>query len=149
MLHRNETNDSSISTLWNSSNTKLHLIDAIKFNKKFTKFSDDDTEFILHACQSVLFHANETWCKKNSNSYFDLAMDSFHGAEECDLIGLYLLEKVNTITGLSNIGLYRDDGLGVIDQTSGTHRERLKKKIITAFKDIGFTITIEIGSTCR
>ena len=36
--------------------TKLHLIDAIKFSKEFTKFSDDDTELILHACQSVLFH---------------------------------------------------------------------------------------------
>ena len=74
-------------------------------------------------------------------------MGSFHGAEVCDLIGLYLLDKINTATGLSSIGLYRDDGLGVIDQTSGTHRERLKKKIIKTFKDTGFKITIEIGST--
>ena len=70
-----------------------------------------------------------------SNSYFDITMGLFHGAEICDLIGLYLLDKVNTVTGLTNIVLYRDDGLGVIDQTSGTHRERLKKKIIKAFKD--------------
>ena len=48
--------------------TKLHLVDAIKFSKTFTKFSDDDTELILHTCQSVLFQENETWCKKNSNS---------------------------------------------------------------------------------
>ena len=45
------------------------------------------------------------------------------------------------------MGLYREYGLVVIDQTSGTHRERLKKKIIKAFKDISFKITIEIRST--
>ena len=64
-------------------------------------------------------------------------MSSFHGAETPDVIGLYLLDKVNTVTGLSNIGLYRDEGLGVIDQTSRAHRERLKKKKTKAFKDIG------------
>ena len=64
----------------------------------------------------------------NSNSYFDVAMGSFHGAEICDLIGLYLLDKVNTATGLSNIALCRDDGLEVIDQTSGTHRESLRRR---------------------
>ena len=130
-----------------SSITKPYLIDAIKFSKKFTKFSDDDTELILHACQSVLFHENETWCKKNSNSYFDIVMGSFHRAEICDLNGLSFLDKVNTVTGISNIGFYRDDGHGVIDQTNGTHRVRLKKKMLKVFNDIGFKITIEIGST--
>ena len=43
------------------------------------------------------------------------------------------------------MGLYRDDGLGVIDQTNETLRERLKKKTIKEFKDIGYKITIEIG----
>ena len=72
-------------------------------------------------------------------------MGSFHGTEICDLVGLYLLDKINIKTGLNKMGLYRDDDLGVIDQTSETHRDRLKKKTIKAFKDIGYKITIEIG----
>ena len=44
------------------------------------------------------------------------------------------------------MGMYRDEGLGVIYQTSGITRERLKTKIIKAIKYIGFKITIEIGS---
>lgn len=36
--------------------------------------------------------------------------------------------KLKSKCTLKNIGLYRDDGLGVIQQTSGTHIERLKKE---------------------
>ena len=95
----------------------------------------------------MLCHNNTIWCKKNADSNFDIAMGSFHGAEICDLVGLFLLDKITSIVGFGNIGLYRDDGLGIVEQTSGTHRERLKKKIIKTFNTIGFKITIDIGST--
>ena len=120
--------------------TKLHVIDAINFSKKFTKFSDHDTQLILHVSQSVLFHYNKTWCKKNSNSYFDKAMGSFHGVEVCDPESLYLLYKVNIITGLSNMTLYKDDNLGVIDQTSG------KSKKIRSSR---YTKTLVLRSTLK
>ena len=51
------------------------------------------------------------------------------------------------MVGFGNIGLYRVDGLGIIEQTSGTNRERLKKIYIEAFNTVGFKITINIGST--
>ena len=127
--------------------TKTHVINAINFSNHYSKFTDEETEIILHSCQSVLCHNNSIWCKKNADSNFDIAMGSFHGAEICDLVGLFLLNKITSMVGFGNIGLYRDDGLGIIEQTSGTHRERLKKKIIKAFNTIGFKITIDIGST--
>ena len=40
-------------------------------------------------------------------------MGSFHGAEVCDLVGLYILDKLKSI--FDSCELYRDDGLGVID----------------------------------
>ena len=46
----------------------------------------------------------------------------------CDLVGLFLLDKITSMVGFGNIDLYRDDDIGIIEQTSGTHRERLKKK---------------------
>ena len=88
-----------------------------------------------------------TFGAKNPDSNFDIAMGSFHRAEICDLVGLFLLDKITNMVEFGNICLYRDDGLGIIEQTSGTHRERLKKKIIKAFNNIDFKITIEIGSS--
>ena len=62
-------------------------------------------------------------------------------------MGFFLQDKIISIVGFKIIGLYRDDGLGIIEQTRGTHRERLKKKVINAFNSIGLNTTIKIGST--
>ena len=77
---------------------------------------------------------------------FDVAMGSYHGAEICDLVGLFMLNKIKGITSLNDIGLYRDDGLGIIKQSSGTHLDKIKKDIIKIFKNAGFKITIDIGA---
>ena len=41
---------------------------------------------------------------------FDVAMGAYDGAEVCELVGTFLLEKISEICNKSNIGLYRDDG---------------------------------------
>ena len=41
---------------------------------------------------------------------FDVAMGAYDGAEVCELVGTFLLEKISEICSKSNIGLYRDDG---------------------------------------
>ena len=74
-------------------------------------------------------------------------MGSFHGAEVCDLVGLYILSKLFPIVGAPNIGLYRDDGLGVIKQSFGSTLEKIKKTIISEMLKIGFDIIINIGNT--
>ena len=73
-------------------------------------------------------------------------MGSFHGTEVCDLVVLFILDKIASMVGFDKICLYRDDGLGIIEQKNSTHRERLKKKIIKAFNTIGFKITINVVS---
>jgi hypothetical protein len=45
----------------------------------------------MQANKSVLFSRNQTWCKKGSDSLFDVTMGSFDGAETCELVGLFLL----------------------------------------------------------
>ena len=54
----------------------------------------------------------KVWVKKE-NPEFDVPMGSFDGAEICEIVGLYILEKlINSNIGLSKerTGLYRDDG---------------------------------------
>ena len=56
-------------------------------------------------------------------------MGAYDGAEVCELVGTFLLEKISEICNKCDIGLYRDDGLAVFRNKSGTHLE--KKKGIT------------------
>ena len=70
-------------------------------------------------------------------------MESFDLAEICELVGLYLLDKLSKLLGNDNVGLYRDDGLAVIKSTSGTILDKMRKNIIVLFKEEGLTITID------
>ena len=70
-------------------------------------------------------------------------MGSFHGAEVCELVGLYLLDKLSKLLGKDNVGLYRDDGLAAVKSTSGSVLDKMRKNIITLFKNEGLGITID------
>ena len=70
-------------------------------------------------------------------------MGSFDGAEICEIVGLYLLDKLPNLLGIENVGLYRDDGLTAINSCSGSVLDRTRKNIIALFKKEGLNITIE------
>ena len=130
-----------------SSIKKEHLTKAIKFAEKYTTFNKQEIDTLMHTCQTIIFYDNRIWTKKTNKNNFNIAMGSFQGAEVCDLIGLHILSEISPITGPSNIGLYRDDGLAIIKQPSGTTLEKMKKSLIKKVSSIGFEITIDIGNT--
>ena len=68
---------------------------------------------------------------KRNNSDFDVKMGAWDGVECCKLVGLYILNKLK-ILGL-NVGIYRDDGLGVSNTTTRQF-ENIKKQICAIFK---------------
>ena len=70
-------------------------------------------------------------------------MGSFDGAELCELVGLFLLSRLALIIAKSNVGLYRYDGLAILENTPGPDTERIKKKIIKFFQQNGLKITID------
>ena len=70
-------------------------------------------------------------------------MGSLHGAEACELVGLFLLNELKECAEPGAYGLYRDDGLMVV-QKSACEMERLSKMIRSIFKRHGLNITIEI-----
>ena len=69
-------------------------------------------------------------------------MGAFDGAECCELVGLYLLQKLSTIVSKEDIGLYRDDGLMAI-KGNGQEMERFRKKLFSLFRQEGLSITAE------
>ena len=71
-------------------------------------------------------------------------MGSLHGAEACELVGLFLLSKMKDILNPKEYGLYRDDGL-IVHECSAGKVERTSKAIRKLFSKHGFNITIETG----
>ena len=116
---------------------------AIAFARTITPITDSELNIIKHSRKSLLFSNTGTWIKKN-NELFDVTMGSFDGAEVCELVGLYLLNRLTQLTGNKvGTGLYRDDGLAVIRSTSGRRMDKLRKDIIELFRSEGLSITIE------
>jgi hypothetical protein len=113
---------------------------AFDYASNFIDISNVDRELIHHAKKSVLVSNNETWSKKSSQS-FDVTMGSFDDTETCELIGLFLLNKIkDKVQGC--FGLYRDDGLGAIRATP-RQVENIKKSLCALFKEHSLRITVE------
>ncbi len=60
-------------------------------------------------------------------------MGTYDGAEVCKLVGLLMLYQIYTELGAENVGLYRDDGLAVLKNLSGSEIDHMRKKIIKIF----------------
>ena len=84
--------------------------------------------------------------KKNNNTnngLFDITMGSYVGAEAAELAGLYLLHKIKCkCFGIKEVGLYRDDGLAIVDGP-GLRTDRVRKELIRLFKEEDLQITVE------
>ena len=81
--------------------------------------------------------------EKKEGDLFDAVMGAYDGAEVCELVGTFLLEKISEICNKCDIGLYRDDGLAVFRNKSGTHLEKIKKELQRLFKEYDLEIIAE------
>ena len=70
-------------------------------------------------------------------------MGSYDGAEVSELVGLFLLNQLEKLIPRQIVGLYRDDGLAVINNHSGPEIERLRKSVIKLFKSIRLNVRID------
>jgi len=118
------------------------LTDAIKFARKHTDIDEDTYQVIMHSRKSLLFCKSETWSKRD-NPDFDVTMGAYDGAEVCELVGLFLLDRVKKECQELGLGLYRDDGLGITRNLPGPDMERLRKKLFRIFKSCGLKITVD------
>ena len=65
----------------------------------------------------------------------------YDGAEICELVGIYIQSKLCKLMNKKDFGLYRDDGLGILRNTSGPEADRKRKSIKKGFKECGLCIT--------
>ena len=69
-------------------------------------------------------------------------MGSYDGAEVCELVDLYMLDQLKQRFPKDDLGLYRDDGLGVTSHF-GREADRARKDTIQIFKKHGLQVTIK------
>ena len=112
---------------------------ALDFAATIVDISEEDRRLFIQSKNSLLFHKSKILHKMGTGN-FDNTMGSFDGAETCECVGLYILEKIKKLK-IEN-GLYRDDGLG-ITKSSPRENDILRKKIEKIFKENGLNITVE------
>ena len=65
---------------------------------------------------------------KKDNSDFDMTMAAYDdGAKVCELVGQVILDRIQNDCKELELGLYRDDGLGITRDLSGQEAERLRQ----------------------
>ena len=62
------------------------------------------------------------WVEKGESN-FDVTMGAYDGAEVCELIGIFNLSLFSKHINKNHIGLYRNDGLATLKNTSGPEAE--------------------------
>ena len=70
------------------------LNEALDFASEYINITATDRNIIIQAKNSILINNNEKW-KKKSGSTFDMTMGSYDGSERCELVGLFMLNKIN------------------------------------------------------
>ena len=83
---------------------------SINYAKQFINIPEQDIDIIMHSRKSLLFHQDAAWVKKGDSGLFDVTIGSYDGAEVCELVRLYILNRLSEKYDKESTGLYRDDG---------------------------------------
>ena len=75
------------------------LEESLDFASDYVEISDEDREIIIQANKTLLSDAKLPWVKKG-DSNFAVGMGSFDGSKTCELVGLFLLSKLQNQPGI-------------------------------------------------
>ena len=118
---------------------------VMDFAKTFADTNERDWQIIRHCRKTLLCNNNdEQWVKKTNNA-FDVSMGSLDSAQMADLVGLLILYNITKHVDIGNVGLYRDDGLMIIEEANGHKCDKARKFITKELKDLGFKVDITSG----
>ena len=117
-------------------------MNSLEFAMTHTNLNSSDVDLIMSCRRNILVHENKIWTKSGVANGFDVPMGAFDSAQISDIIGIFILHKLSSLTNKGNIGLYRDDGLMTVENSNGPLTESIRKNIKDIFKDLGFKVEI-------
>ena len=121
--------------------TKELLVRSLNHFREYTEITEEEIEIILASRKTVLSDNRRSWVKSHIDN-FDVPMGAYDSAQVADLVGIYILDTLGRIVNSQQVGLYRDDGIIYIPDSNGPNTASIQKKIIRAFKLLGFRIQI-------
>ena len=122
--------------------TEELLSKALDWASQFTPISEKDRKVIVESKNSFLYHRNSNWTKQSG--LFNIGQGAYDGAESTDIVGLYMLSKIQHLPLVS--GAFRDDGLG-ISWLSPSDNNDLKDELQAIFNAHGLTLDIKVNQT--
>ena len=111
------------------------LNNALIFAKQFLTISKDSINIIHHCRKSLFFSRDSVWIK-NDGLLFDVTMGLCNRAEVCELVCLFILNFIALLVSKNNVGLYRDDGLAILENASGLDSKSIKNKSYSFFNNM-------------
>ena len=114
---------------------------SLNHAREYIEITEEEIEIILASRKIVLSDNRRSWVKSHVDN-FDVPMGAYDSAQVADLVGIYILDTLGRIVNLQQVGLYRDDGIIYIPDSNGPKTASIQKKIIRAFKLLGFRIQI-------
>ena len=121
--------------------TKELLVRSLNHAREYTEITEEEIEIILARRKTILSDNRRSWVKSHVDN-FDVPMGAYNSAQVADLVGIYILDTLGRIVNSQQVGLYRDDGIIYIPDSNGPKTASIQKKIIRAFKLLGFRIQI-------
>lgn len=82
-----------------------------------------DLGVIQHCRKSVLIHNGKPLIKKSRDNGFDIPQGSLDGAEISELMGIFILYKINKLVHIDDYGLYRDNRLVVVSANRRVNKQ--------------------------
>ena len=70
-------------------------------------------------------------------------MGAYDGVKVCELVGIFMLNKIRETCSKNDVGSYRDNGLAVFKNISGPDLHSLKKNFQSLFKTYELEVIIE------
>ena len=114
---------------------------ALAFAGKFINIISNVLKITTYTCISILSNTEGSNWIKSSNKIFDVAMDSYMGAEICDLFGLFIPNYLRNKLVVNSHGIYQMTA--ILENKSSCEQEAITKKIRNLFKIHEFNIIIE------
>ena len=121
--------------------TKELLVRSLNHAREYTEVTEVEIEIILASRKTVLSDNRRSWVKSHVDN-FDVPMGAYDSAQVADLVGIYILDTLGRISTRNKWGFTEMTGLFISQTVNGPKTSSIQKKIIRAFKLLGFRIQI-------
>ena len=68
---------------------------ALDWAAHYVDITPHQRKVVMQSCQSFLYFGGQAWRKKGDDN-FDVSMGAYHGAQLCELVGLFLMSRLRT-----------------------------------------------------